>query len=77
MGAIERIQYDDEGDVLYLYFKNPQDIEEMRSEEVEDGVLVDREKETGEVVGYTVIDFLGRQDSDHGFEFPPVSTPTV
>ncbi|MCJ7478904.1 MAG: DUF2283 domain-containing protein [Candidatus Nanohaloarchaeota archaeon QJJ-7] len=68
METIDRIQYDEKGDVLYVYLRSPESVEDMVSEEVSDGVLVDKERETGEKVGYTIIDFIERNESRDGID---------
>ena len=51
------ISYDPKADVLYCSFGLPQ---EAISEETDDGVIVRKHPDTGEIVGSTVVDFSRR-----------------
>ncbi|MDY6788562.1 MAG: DUF2283 domain-containing protein [Candidatus Nanohaloarchaea archaeon] len=68
MDEIEKLQYDKKADVLYLYFKDPEKIESMISEEVKEGVLLDREEKTDKIVGCTITNFRQWQEENEGFE---------
>ncbi len=50
------LDYDDEEDILYVSFKMSR---EAVCIEQENGVLIRVQPETGEIVGYTIIDFWG------------------
>lgn len=54
------LDYDDEEDILYVSFKTGQ---ETVCIEQGDGVLIRVHPETDEIVGYTIIDFLGKFSS--------------
>ena len=54
------LDYDDEEDILYVSFKTGQ---EAVCIEQESGVLIRVHPETDEIVGYTIIDFLGKFSS--------------
>ncbi len=54
------LDYDDEEDILYVSFKMSR---EAVCIEQENGVLIRVQPETGEIVGYTIIDFLGKFSS--------------
>jgi len=49
------ISYDPKADVLYCFYGAPQ---EAISEEVEGGVILRRDPDSREIVGFTVLDFL-------------------
>lgn len=57
MGKQLDVDYDPEGDVLYISFGPPQP---AVSDEVEPGVYLRRDPDTDEIVGVTVIDFSKR-----------------
>ncbi|MFB6216637.1 MAG: DUF2283 domain-containing protein, partial [Candidatus Aenigmatarchaeota archaeon] len=46
------ISYDEEADVLYLTFRECKNVE---TEHEENGILVRKNMETGEIVGYTIM----------------------
>jgi uncharacterized protein YuzE len=48
------VDYDDEVDVLYLFIRHPK---ATNTSEERDGLLVDRDTHSGEVVGVTVLDY--------------------
>lgn len=60
MDKMMQLFYDKEGDVLYLSVGDPRP---ALSEEVGDDVLVRVDRETGEVVGLTVLNFSTRFSS--------------
>lgn len=60
-----RVHYDEEGDVLYLNLKPGA---EAVAEETGDEILVRKDPETGEVVGYTVMHFRKRAGQKKGIE---------
>ena len=51
-------QYDDEEDILYVRLRHP-DVQPLRTEEADHGVLIDRDPTTQEVGGIEILDFLG------------------
>lgn len=55
------VSYDENADVLYITFK---EAEEVDTERREDDVLIRKDKETGDIIGYTVIGFKGREEVD-------------
>jgi uncharacterized protein YuzE len=52
-----KMSYDRDADVLYCSFGEPQ---EAISVEADDGIIVRRNPETNEIVGYTIINFFKR-----------------
>jgi hypothetical protein len=52
-----QVKYDARGDVLYVSFGEPR---KAIGEEISDGLVVRRDLETDEVVGFTVVDFAKR-----------------
>jgi len=51
------IRYDEDADVLYVSIGEPR---KAVSDEIEDGILIRRDVETGEVVGFTILHYLRR-----------------
>jgi len=59
MDALAHIwtDYDQEADIFYVRLRS--DAQDVRTEEAEHGVLIDRDPSTGEVIGIEILDFLG------------------
>ena len=63
------LSYDPEADVLYCSYGPPR---EAVSEETSEGIIVRRDPETREVVGFTVLDFSRRFHEKPGEVLTPV-----
>ncbi len=55
---VMEVSYDEEADVLYIKLRSCENVE---TEHKDDDVLIRRDAETGEIVGYTVIGFEERE----------------
>jgi uncharacterized protein YuzE len=64
MKANIQYSFDREVDILYLSRGDP--YPEVESEEIGDDIIVQRDRTTGEVVGFTILNFLKR--AGHGLE---------
>jgi len=64
----EKIKYDREADLLYMWSIDPEKVEEIITEETGDEVLVKKDADTGKVVGVAVLHFSSRQDSRKGID---------
>lgn len=51
------VDYDQEADIFYVRLRA--DVQDARTDETGQGVLVDRDPATGEVLGIEILDFLG------------------
>ena len=58
MKANIQYSFDREADILYLFRGDPRP--EVESEEIGDDTVVHRDRTTGEVVGFTILNFLKR-----------------
>lgn len=56
-----QVSYDEEADVLYIQMR---ECENVDTEHRDDDVLIRRDGETGEIVGYTVLGFRERDNID-------------
>lgn len=63
------VEYDKKADILYLWYEDPSSVEEIITERTDDDVLIDRNAETGEVIGFSVM-HLSQRDSVDGFKIP-------
>ena len=52
--------YDSQADVLYAYIGTPRP---ATSDEIEEDILIRRDPSTGEVFGFTIINYKRRKDS--------------
>ncbi|MFB6209155.1 MAG: DUF2283 domain-containing protein [Candidatus Nanohaloarchaea archaeon] len=64
----EEIRYDREADILYLWSEKPEETENVISEEIGDEILVERDAETGERIGITIMHFSKRNDAAEGID---------
>lgn len=64
-----RLSYDKDADVLYMSFGAPQ---EAISEETEDGMLIRKHPDTGEIVGVTILGFEERFEQSSASALLPV-----
>lgn len=55
------VSYDEKADVLYITLKECKD---TKNSHEEDGVIVSKDAETGEVVGYTIMYFSDKEKID-------------
>lgn len=62
------LDYDNENDVLYLYFEK---VQEAVSREIADGVFVRLDPNTDQVVGVTILDLRKKSLEDRGIKFIP------
>jgi uncharacterized protein YuzE len=62
------LDYDNENDVLYLYFEK---IQEAVSREIADGVFVRLDPNTDQVIGVTILDLQKKSLEDRGIKFIP------
>jgi len=62
------LNYDNENDVLYLYFEK---VQEAVSREIADGVFVRLDPNTDQVVGVTILDLRKKSLEDRGIKFIP------
>jgi uncharacterized protein YuzE len=62
------LDYDNEHDVLYLYFEK---VQEAVSREIADGVFVRLDPNTDQVVGVTILDLRKKSLEDRGIKFIP------
>src|SRR5712691_2656630 len=51
------MDYDREADIFYV--RRCSDVQDARTDEAGNGVLIDRDPATGEVLGIEILDFLG------------------
>ncbi len=64
----EEIRYDQKADVLYIWAKNPEEVDRVTSEETGDEITVEKDAETGEVIGVTIMHFSKRDDAIEGIK---------
>ena len=64
-----RLSYDTDADVLYVSFGAPQ---EAVSEETEEGMLIRKHPETGEIFGVTILGFEERFEQSSASALLPV-----
>ena len=64
----ERVRYDQEADILYMWSIEPETVEDIITEETGNEILVKRNANNGELVGITVLNFSSRQDSINGID---------
>jgi len=68
------LSYDNENDVLYLYFEKAQ---EAVSREIADGVFVRLDPNTDQVVGVTILDLQKKSLEDRGIKFIPTDKTLI
>lgn len=70
-----QIKYDEKGDVLYVWYKDPATLENIIAEQTEDEILIQKNEDTGEVIGYTILHFTRRDNIDEGIDLPSPPQP--
>jgi uncharacterized protein YuzE len=68
------LSYDNENDVLYLYFEK---VQEAVSREIADGVFVRLDPNTDQVVGVTILDLQKKSLEDRGIKFIPTDKTLI
>ena len=62
----EEVRYDQKADILYIWSENPGNVDDIISEETGDEILMEKDAETGEVIGVTIMHFSKREDAVKG-----------
>lgn len=70
-----QIKYDKKGNVLYIWYKDPANIENIIAEQTENEILIQKDKDTNEVIGYTILHFTKRDNIDEGIDLPSPPQP--
>ncbi len=65
------VEYDQKGDVLYIWYRRPATVENIITEEAED-LLIKKDQDTDEVIGVTIM-HLSKRDSADGVTIPAAS----
>lgn len=66
-----QVRYDEKADVLSVWSKDPGEIDVV-SEETGDEILVERDADTGEKIGVTILHFSKREGRENGIELENV-----
>lgn len=69
----EKLVFDREADVLYLWGTDPASVENIVTEETGDEILIKKNADTGETIGVAVLHFSSREDSIEEISLPPTS----
>ena len=78
MDALAHIwtDYDQEADIFYVRLRL--DVQDARTQETDQGVLIDRDPVTGEVIGIEILDFLGHFAALKDLSWlPPLGIPSA
>jgi len=71
----EQLTYDSEADVLYLWKRDPSEVEDIRTEETDNEILLKRDAETGEQIGVAVLHLASRDEDLTSLGLPSVPRP--
>lgn len=63
------VDYDEKGDILYLWSRRPEDVDSIISEETGEDILIEKDGDTGEVIGVTIM-HLSKRDAMEGIPAP-------
>ena len=69
----QRVIFDAEADVLYLWSRDPSTVESIVTEETGEEILVKKDAETGETVGVSILHVSTRPDAVEGIALPTAS----
>lgn len=64
----EEVRYDQKADVLYIWSTNPEDVDDIISEETGEEILIEKDADTGDVIGVIILHFSKREDAIEGID---------
>lgn len=66
----ERIEYDETGDILYLWAEDPGEVDDIISEETGEEILIEKDGDTCDIIGITIMHLSKRSTDTTGIELP-------